>query len=134
MIDKSDLKTDPQGINHTSKKEAFMIDINKKYQTREGKEVRIFMTDGRQPYPVMGAVNHEDGWYPKSWDIEGKFYKGEEHWEDLVEVKVKKTRQAWVNIYPIEAEACIHASLDGANAAADEHRIACVPVTLEWEE
>lgn len=33
-----------------------MIDKNKKYRTRDGKEVRIYCTDGRGLYPIHGAI------------------------------------------------------------------------------
>ena len=36
-----------------------MIDINKKYRTRNGREVRIYATDGWSASPVHGAIKVE---------------------------------------------------------------------------
>ena len=35
-----------------------MIDMKKKYRTKDGREVRIYATDGVGHYPVHGAVNN----------------------------------------------------------------------------
>lgn len=53
-----------------------MIDINKKYRTRDGKEVRIYATDhnGDHPvYPVVGAVKYDEGWDIEKWTIQGAY-------------------------------------------------------------
>ncbi len=47
--------------------------------------------------------------------------------------KVKKTRDAWINIY----SGCLggaHLSRFAADTAANELRVACQKVTLEWEQ
>jgi hypothetical protein len=46
-----------------------MIDINKKYQTRDGRAVRILCVDGPEDQCVIGIVDGEDG--PDTWTIEG---------------------------------------------------------------
>jgi predicted DNA-binding protein with PD1-like motif len=53
------------------------IDINKKYRTRDGHEVRIYATDGMGLYPVHGAISvsqeHRDSWSGhmfKGWSLE----------------------------------------------------------------
>jgi len=33
-----------------------VIDINKKYKTRNGQKVRIYATDGAEDYPIHGAI------------------------------------------------------------------------------
>ena len=47
-----------------------MIDINKKYRAREGKEVRIYATDHANStlYPVAGAIKYAAGLEPH-WDV-----------------------------------------------------------------
>lgn len=70
----------------------------KKYQTRDGCEVRIYATDGDSRWPVHGAVRIPHSmtstpyWHSMIWTIDGhdhnKDYKGE--W-DLIEIPAKKT-------------------------------------------
>ena len=46
-----------------------MIDLNKKYKTESGFEVKLFEIIGDQ---VFGAYNHpENGWLPTKWDSNG---------------------------------------------------------------
>lgn len=51
-----------------------MIDINKKYRTRSGNEVRIYSTDGIGDYPIHFAHKMQDGWQLECATINGKFY------------------------------------------------------------
>lgn len=48
-----------------------MIDKSKEYDTRDGREARIYATDGSDPYPVHGAVKGKDGWFTCYWDEVG---------------------------------------------------------------
>lgn len=51
-----------------------MIGINKKYKTRDGREVRIYATDAHGRYPVHGAINTDGQWgHAQSWSEEGRF-------------------------------------------------------------
>jgi len=65
-----------------------MIDPNKTYQTRDGHAVRIYATDGVDPYPVHGAFYSHDneGWDPDTWTEDGKFLVDTFDSLDLVEV------------------------------------------------
>jgi hypothetical protein len=69
-----------------------MIDINKKYRTRDGREVRIYATDGAECLSVHGAIKWVTGkgwvpdiagWRPCSWTKNGKAVDGEEFSCDL---------------------------------------------------
>jgi hypothetical protein len=44
-----------------------MIDIDKKYRTRDGREVRIYAVDGGGSHPVHGAIKSTEGWDCHSW-------------------------------------------------------------------
>jgi len=47
-----------------------MININKKYTTRDGREVRIYATDGVGLYPIHGAfLNFNGSTDDKSWSF-----------------------------------------------------------------
>jgi hypothetical protein len=114
-----------------------MIDINKQYRTRDGREVRIYATDGRGIYPVHGAVKVEDEWIPYTWQEIG--VEGVNNARDLIEVRPRHKRTAWLAVYPngyIEATSklewrngpCIGGPYDG------EKPIACIKVELDFEE
>ncbi len=50
-----------------------MIDINKKYTTRDGREVKIYSVDNGGDYPVHGALKYDNGaWMSESWTDRGK--------------------------------------------------------------
>lgn len=67
-----------------------MIDINKKYRTVDGKEVRIYTVDGGGKYPIHGAILKNKGWWSVvSWTKEGKYIQKCTNSYDLVEVKPK---------------------------------------------
>jgi hypothetical protein len=112
-----------------------MININKKYTTRNGNPVKIFMTDAGGKYPVIGAIldPYDNHWEATTWTEDGIFNpEHSSNCRDLVLVKVKKTRQLWVSIYPTGEY--LHNSKEDADKNAYNTRLACIPVTLEWEE
>ena len=67
-----------------------MIDINKQYRTSDGREVRIYATDGWGNYPVHGAVLRGDQWEMSSWTLDGTDWENEDSNYDLVEIKRRK--------------------------------------------
>jgi len=62
-----------------------MIDVNKKYTTRDGREVRIYATDGVGCYPIHGAVLEYGIWCITAWTVEGKKEARRKSVGDLVE-------------------------------------------------
>jgi hypothetical protein len=48
-----------------------MINKDKQYKTRDGREVRIYATDGTGVFPVHGAIKHGDGWSSFTWANNG---------------------------------------------------------------
>ena len=80
-----------------------MIDMNKKYKTRDGDEVRIYAVDCGTVTEIHGAYKNEDGWYMRSWYEDGKYFGGNnnESGMDLIEVKPRIQRSYWMNIYKI---------------------------------
>jgi hypothetical protein len=76
-----------------------MIDITKKYQTRDGVAVRILCTDGPgADYPVIGFVEGNRTTF--EWNREGKYYPDKDlnSGKDLIEVREKLVVKAWINI------------------------------------
>lgn len=68
------------------------ISMDKKYTTRDGREVRIYALDGIGVYPVHGAVKVDDGWSVSTWASSGATYSSEVGVSqgDLIE-KIKTT-------------------------------------------
>lgn len=105
-----------------------MIDINKKYRTRDGREVRIYAVDGGEPRPVHGAFKDHDGWVVSHWPQDGIQYFEGPH--NLVEVKPRIQRTVWLHIFN---SGNIVAS-DGPAFCNITHRVACVKVEIDCEE
>jgi hypothetical protein len=114
-----------------------MIDINKKYRTRDGREVRIYATDcGRDGDMVHGAVKKQSEWWEQcSWHKDGRFYGGpHSHELDLIEVRPRHKRTVWMNMYGTGTVPETFNSKKDADRASIYGRIACVKVELDFEE
>lgn len=74
-----------------------MISMDKKYKTRDGREVRIYAVDGAEPYVVHGAIMDGRGWRAEyCWKIDGAFHTFS-NGSDLIEVVPKRPRLlAWL--------------------------------------
>lgn len=73
------------------------LDFTKPLQTRDGREVRIYSTDGMEPYPIHGALLSELGWVVHTWASSGVAVLGNSGGSvDLVQVPVKHTFVKWV--------------------------------------
>jgi hypothetical protein len=65
-----------------------MLNITKDrtYTTRDGREARIYATDGSKIYSIHGAVMCDDGWDESTWTIYGDFMDGGvDNLRDLIE-------------------------------------------------
>jgi hypothetical protein len=76
-----------------------MIDVNKTYRTRDGREVRIYATDGGGDHAVHGSIKMNDGWRCTTWQADGLVISKEEHCADLIEVKPRIKRTVWLHVY-----------------------------------
>jgi len=110
-----------------------MIDKNKQYRTRNGREVRIYATDGGGLYPVHGAILEGGVWLHETWRRDGVYNADVNELSSLIEVKPRIQRDAWVNVY-----AKAFGSFSATKAQADEARsegcLACVKITIDCEE
>jgi hypothetical protein len=107
-----------------------MIDINKKYRTRAGAEVRIYALDGDEPRPVHGAFKSPTGWVVSCWRQDGTHlvFGGS---NDLVEVNPRIKRTLWLNVYAREDRPTTKKEADELAAST---RLACVKVEIDCEE
>jgi hypothetical protein len=108
-----------------------MISKDKKYRTRDGREVRIYATDGKYPFTVQGAVKTEHGeWEQVSWTNMGNFMLVEGCGNDLIEVKPRIKRTVWLHVF-YNGEVV-------STSEPPEHyittRFACVKVEIDCEE
>jgi hypothetical protein len=65
-----------------------MIDLNKKYRTRDGRPVKIYAVYEQSGYAVHGALLKANGtWEAAVWAEDGKFtVGGAQSYNDLVEI------------------------------------------------
>lgn len=68
-------------------------------QTRDGRTVRIYATDGQGPYAIHGAVLNTEGWTALKWTLDGRNLNCEmECRNDIVTKPARVT--GWVNVFP----------------------------------
>lgn len=110
-----------------------MIDKNKQYKTRDGREVRIYATDGNGHKPIHGAIREGQSWVAYTWLYDGVAALD---CNSLIEVRPRIKREVWVNVYPEQSGMNTHAHdcKKAANDCAGPSRIACVKLTIDCEE
>jgi hypothetical protein len=107
-----------------------MIDKSKTYRTRDGREVRIYATDGDRHAPIHGAISHPDGsWTMLSWLEDGGWCKDHETNFDLIEVRPRHKRTVWLHVFK-------NSTVCATEEAYHEitNRIACIKVDLDFAE
>lgn len=110
------------------------IDLNRKYRTRDGREVRLYALDGDGASPIHGAAKTDGQWRSYSWSPSGNYLQSHEDFRaDLVEVKAK--HEGWINLYAGPMTRIDHVygtAADAENAILHaEDRIATI--RIEWE-
>ena len=111
-----------------------MIDINKTYRTRDGREVRIYATDGEGAFPIQGAILFGKGWRMRQWMKDGSAHinTGDSD-SDLIEVRPRHKRTVWLNVYGKPDDVTAYSDKWKANQSVSP-RIACIKVELDFEE
>lgn len=115
-----------------------MISKDKTYRTRDGREVRIYATDGGCGGAIHGAVDvgspSEPSWIGMQWTEIGMVMglMGNRH--DLIEVKPRRKRTVWINVYSDTREVSAWPTRIHADKIAAVNRIACIEVDLDFEE
>ena len=109
-----------------------MIAINKKYRTRDGREVRIYATDGGGGTAIHGAIKECSGrWRQESWWSNGQLLSSLQSDSDLIEVRPRHKRTVWLSMFHHN----VMASFTREGAKANGYgRIACIRVELDFEE
>ena len=111
-----------------------MIDKDRTYRTRDGREVRIYATDGGpNKVFVHGAINYGENWQSCSWHSLGSYYADGENEKDLIEVRPRHKRTVWVNVCPDGTYVASTKKLADDMMVAP-YRIACIKVELDFAE
>lgn len=82
------------------------IDYNKRYQTRDGRDVYIYTINAGGTFPVHGAVDQGHGnWAPAAWGTKGQAnaaFRDHSRNTDLVEVSIESdlAKVPWDAIHP----------------------------------
>lgn len=100
------------------------------YQTKDGRKVKIYATDGGGNLPVHGAIKG-CGWWQGEWTLNGGWLTEGECRNDLIDVPKEHT--VWVNVYRALLSS-VHPSREKADALAASNRIACLEITFEEGE
>ena len=108
-------------------------------QTRSGRPVRIYATDGANPFPIHGAWYSEDGvWVSAIWTLEGaRSYpsgKATDYNGDLVQVKPRIKRTLWINVYNVNVAQVCHMTEEQAKMDRASNCLGCRKVQLDFEE
>ena len=110
-----------------------MIEMGKKYKTRCGFAVRLYITESRCiGGPIVGEYEMlPNEWVVCIWDADGKYATDAPHL-DLIEVKPVRVFERWVNVHPEGIYTWHQTPLHAFNHAAD--RIACLHIRQEYRE
>jgi len=115
-----------------------MIDKNRIYRTRDGREVRIYATDGGdlcENRTIHGAVLSGNNWVFAVWNaMNGKCYASvkQDMGIDLIEVRPRHKRTVWLNVY--DRRATSYDRKQDADQVIYPDRIACIKVDFDFEE
>ena len=94
-------------------------------QTRWGRPVRIYATDGGGGYPIHGAIQIGESWISRSWSKDGLQCEGMQNDVDLIVKPRTIELDLWINVYPDGAFSAFTAR-EVADGFAGSNRIACI--------
>lgn len=84
-----------------------MIDLKKPLQTRDGREVKIFMENGgSKNWPILGAHKEDNIWSQTCWNPNGLYYYEQETANDLINVPEKPKEEILIN--PLTTFRCLY--------------------------
>ena len=111
-----------------------MINMDKKYRTRDFREVRIYAVDGSSRQPIHGSIKLDSGWTATVWNLAGKECDLLHNPNlDLIEVKPRHKQTVWLNVYGRPDDVTAYNCRWKANQSVFP-RIACIKVELDFEE
>ena len=113
-----------------------MIDINKQYRTRDGREVRIYATDGGHGKIIHGAIKNGPYWEAFSWQSNGMVSCYDQNVEDLVKVRPRHKRAVWLIVWSSNYIQVMNTPewQISTSGRSGEVPYACVKIELDYEE
>jgi hypothetical protein len=106
-----------------------MIDITKKYTTRDGRAVVLLSDKGPEGHPIVGYISGDS--FVREWTEQGGCRDIKECLIDLLEAPEQIELDIWLNIYPDAAaglDAFTYADKGYADRCADRSRLACINI------
>jgi hypothetical protein len=108
--------------------------MDKKYRTRDGRNVRILATDLKDSEcPVVVAIEQGERETVLSLTADGRRFFRIDSDRDLIEVKPRIQRTVWINLYNLYTGGA-YPTRAMADAEAMGGRLACVEVNIDCEE
>ena len=114
-----------------------MIDINKKYTTRDGREVVIYAVYPDIKWGIHGAIKNHDGTYAmEDWTHAGTYaMNGATTDCDLIEVQEQpKELSGWMNIYENGGSLFWTSLLDAKISHTAHALVARKRITVQYRE
>lgn len=117
-----------------------MFEAGKTYRTRDGREARVYATDGAI-FCIHGAIKTESGWVSDAWGPYGKYPAwqfSEDNAKDLMPPTRKMSR--WVALYRCVGTGRYSASVFATREFATIHGVMLnskmlgEPAEITWEE
>ena len=107
------------------------ITMDGKYQTRDGRPVRVLCVDAECGQPVVAIVA---GYILLQFESDGRFFRNGDYQSefDLIPVPEKRRIKFWVNVYEPFRTSVIHEDKASADAYANPDRIACLEIDREF--
>lgn len=101
---------------------------------RNGATARVVHYNPDAAHEESNLLGYDAGEVLHAWTTLGRCCETTESRYDIIGMApVKQTRTGWINVYPEVCCDCLHATREAADGGASENRIACVPVTYEFE-
>ena len=94
-------------------------------QTRWGRPVRIYATDGGGGYPIHGAIQIGESWISRSWSKDGLQCEGMQNDVDLIVKPRTIELDLWLNVYP-DGSCTVYQGRDNADLRGALDRVACI--------
>lgn len=111
------------------------FEAGKVYRTRDGREARVYATDGGGHFPIHGAVKCVDGWAQVQWRADGGALITEPgQADDLMLPTRKVTRFLWVYRHPEQPNQFLKLVESFQWRPGSEYEVQVAAHRVEWEE
>lgn len=109
------------------------ITMDGKYQTRDGRPVRVLCVDADiDGQPVVGIIGGKYGDEVQSWEADGSYWDDNDNDpDDLIPVPEKRRVKFWVNVYG-DRNGNLWDCRSNADMAAGSGRLACLEIDREF--